>query len=153
MDQQQQSPARSILQFAIVGLVLILLLVGVVYAVSYFANSRQQTVTTTERTAQQETQKTTETQKDTDAKQAEEDKKAAEEKKQQEQTAAKETARKAEEEKKKQEQAAAATQAPTSQPSEVASSGPEDTFFSLVAISLLAYVGYNFWQSYAHRKN
>lgn len=156
MDTQNQSPVRSILQFAIVGLVLVLLLVGVVYGITQFASSRQQTPQNKPvNTAQEDSQK-----KATEDKKAEEkkqqDAKIAEEenKKQQEQEAAK----KAEEDKKKQEQAAAqaaaqATQTPAAQPSQVATSGPEDTLLSLVGITLLGYASYSFWLSRRQRKN
>lgn len=155
MDTQNQSPARSILQFAIVGLILVLLLVGVVYAVNQFASSRQpSSQNKTSTTAQDKSQKAAEDkkaeeQKQQDAKTAEEEKK-----KQQEQEAAK----KAEGDKKKQEQAAAqsaaqAAQNPPAQPSQVATSGPEDTLVSLVGIALLGYASYSFWLSRRQRNN
>ena len=156
MDTQNQSPVRSILQFAIVGLVLVVLLVGVVYGITQFASSRDQTPQNKPgNTAQEESQKATEDKKAEEKKQ--QDAKIAEEekKKQQEQEAAK----KAEEDKKKQEQAAAQATAqaaqtpPAQQPSQVATSGPEDTLFSLVGITLLGYASYSFWLSRRQRKN
>ena len=139
----------SVLQFAIVGVVLaILLLGGVYFGTRQLHNAAQKSAPNNASKRASEEKKTEEQQKKEQDKKDQEaaNKKAAEEKKQAEAKAA--------EDKKKQEQAAAdAAQQQAQQntthptPSAVASTGPEDTLFAVIGVAALSYAGYVFMQS------
>ena len=143
----------SILQFAIIAVLLIVLLVGGTYiGVRRIAHNTPQTqpIATDNKTQDQASEKkkaeaeqkkqqeAVKKQQAADKKKAEQAAKAAEEKKRLEQAAVDAAQRQTQ-------QRNANPQAPT--PSTVASTGPEDTLIAIIGIAALSYAGYSFVQS------
>lgn len=142
----------SVLQFAAIGVLLVvLLLAGVYFGVRRIASNdgQNQPIAVTQKESSND-KKTEEAQKKQDAnerKEAEDKKKAAQEQAAKDQERRKQSAIESAQRQSQQDSATNPAQSPAATPSAVASTGPEDTFVALVGIIALSYAIHSFLQS------
>lgn len=142
----------SVLQFTVIGVLLVVLLIaGVYFGVRRIAtgNEQKQPIAVTQKESSSD-KKAEETKKKQDAaarEEAEDKKKAAQEQAAKDQEKRTQSAVESAQRQSQQDSATNPTQSPATIPSEVASTGPEDMLIAVVGVAALSYTGHRFIHS------